>query len=339
MSCHPSSMFYLTGGFTGEGVVCIMQARRLLAVDFRFVEQAAQQAPGFEIVPIAQGAFGQLRFIAETCRKADVEALFYEDAYLTVRQHSLLRDLADDAVTLLPLGGAIERLRRVKVEREIDCIRRACEITAAAFEASLRSIREGMTERELCAELDGLLKRHGAESYAFDTLVAFGERSSLCHGAPSDRRLCPGDLIAIDLGARVGGYCADMTRTLAFGQPKPELIRMYETVLRAQTFCEEAAAPNVSCSELDRMAREIIDGAGYAGCFGHGLGHGVGVDVHEDPRLNPSCRDLLASGNVITVEPGVYIPGLGGVRIENTLLITDHGHETLTKAPRDLIIL
>ena len=179
----------------------------------------------------------------------------------------------------------------------------------------------------------------GADSLAFDTIVASGVNGSLPHAIPSDKKLEKGEMITIDFGAKKGGYCADMTRTLALGQPSAEMKKIYDTVLLAQETCEGMLAPGKCCRDIDAEARRIIDGAGYAGRFGHGLGHSVGIDIHEDPRLSPACGDLLETGTTITVEPGIYVPGLGGVRIENTCAITENGGRTLVHAQKALLIL
>ena len=218
-------------------------------------------------------------------------------------------------------------------------MRKAAAITSEAFEAVLPKIRPGMAETELRLELENCMFRLGAEKLAFDTIIASGENGSLPHAVPGSRKLRKGDMITMDFGAKVGGYCSDMTRTVALGEPSPELRKIYSTVYRAQTMCEAALAAGKNCRDIDRLARDYIDSQGYAGRFGHGLGHCVGIDIHEDPRLSPGCHDILKAGMVITVEPGVYVPGVGGVRIENTCLVKENGSEPLTTARKELVVL
>lgn len=333
-----ANMFYLTGGFTGEGVVFLTCARRLIITDFRYSEQALRQAPDFEVVLISKHT-GYDQWIARLCRAEGIDTLCYEESCLSVRAYAKLREAVDEEMAFRPLLGAIEKLRQVKEPWEIDRIRQACAICDRAFELVLPFIREGMTEKALRIELDHLLLKLGADSIAFPTMIASGENGSLCHAVPGDRPFRKGDMITMDFGCTVGGYCSDMTRTAALGKPDDRLRRVYDTVYEAQKASEDAIAPGKRCCEIDRIARMLIDNGGYEGRFGHGLGHSVGVEVHESPRLHQTSYDILAPGHVVTVEPGIYLPGVGGVRIENTVLVTENGREALTKAPRELIIL
>jgi Xaa-Pro aminopeptidase len=196
-----------------------------------------------------------------------------------------------------------------------------------------------MTEKELQIELDFTMLKLGADTVAFDTIIAAGEHGSLPHAIPGNRPIRSGEMITMDFGAKVGNYCADMTRTVSLGNPSDEMRRMYDTVLRAQTMCEDALAAGKNCFDIDKLARDYIDARGYKGRFGHGLGHAVGIDIHEEPRLSTTCHDTLQAGIVITVEPGVYVPGVGGVRIEDTCLVKENGCEILTDADKQLIIL
>jgi Xaa-Pro aminopeptidase len=216
---------------------------------------------------------------------------------------------------------------------------KAQEITDKAFAEIITRIKPGMTELELQAELIYCLYKNGGQGLAFDPIVVSGPNTSLPHGVAGDRVICQGDFVTMDFGAMYQGYCADMTRTVAFGEPSPEMRRIYETVLRAQTMCEDALAAGKNCFDIDRLARDYIDARGYAGRFGHGLGHSVGIDIHEEPRLSPSCQDILKAGIVITVEPGVYIPGVGGCRIEDTVIMTSEGCVNAMHAPKHLIEL
>lgn len=335
---NPSNMFYLTQGYTGEGALYISRSQRVIITDFRYTEQAERQAPGFRVVMTEKG-ISHSQWIARLCQEESVATLYFEDDYLTVSQFSSLRACVGDSMLLTPLNQAPEALRQIKTEAEVAAIRRACQITSQAFDAILPSFKEGVTEKEIQLELDYLMLRLGAEGLAFSTIVASGENGSLPHAIPGDRKLQKGDMITMDYGAKFGGYCADMTRTVALGQPSRQMKRVYDTVLHAQEMCEEALCAGKCCFDIDKIARDYIDSQGYAGRFGHGLGHAVGIDIHENPRLSVSCHDILAPGVVITVEPGVYLPGIGGVRIENSCLVTETGCEPLTTAPKGLIIL
>ena len=334
----PSNMFYLTEGYTGEGLVFLSRNRKVIVTDFRYTEQAGNQAPDFEVQMTEKGRSAE-QVIAELVQSEGVTCIRTETNYLSVDSFEKLKAAVGEEVSCISLEEAPQKLRQIKTPAEVMTIRKACRITADAFRAILPKIREGMTEKELQIELDFTMLKLGADSLAFDTIVAAGEHGSLPHAIPGDRQIRKGDMITLDFGAKVGNYCADMTRTVAFGQPSPEMRKIYETVLRAQTMCEDALSAGKNCFDIDKLARDYIDARGYAGRFGHGLGHSVGIDIHEEPRLSPACQEILQAGIVITVEPGVYVPGVGGVRIENTCLVKENGCEALTDADKQLIIL
>lgn len=237
------------------------------------------------------------------------------------------------------LAGVPEKMRAVKDEDEIACIRRACAISCEAFEDLLSFAKAGMTEKQVQLHLDYKMMELGSERLAFNTISASGVNGSLPHAVPSDRPIARGEMLTLDFGARYHGYDADMTRTVSFGEPSAEMRRIYDTVLRAHLECEKMLAPGVECKSVDAHARRVIDEAGYQGRFGHSLGHGVGIDIHENPRLSAASTDILCPGHIVTVEPGIYVPGLGGVRIEDTCVITETGYESLVPAPKELIIL
>ena len=321
----PSNMFYLTEGYTGEGLVFLSRNRKVIVTDFRYTEQAGNQAPDFEVQMTEKGRSAE-QVIAELVQSEGVTCIRTETNYLSVDSFEKLKAAVGEEVSCISLEEAPQKLRQIKTPTEVMTIRKACRITADAFRAILPKIREGMTEKELQIELDFTMLKLGADSLAFDTIVAAGEHGSLPHAT-------------LDFGAKVGNYCADMTRTVALGEPSEEMRRIYDTVLRAQTMCENALAAGKNCFDIDKLARDYIDARGYAGRFGHGLGHSVGIDIHEEPRLSPACQEILQAGIVITVEPGVYVPGVGGVRIENTCLVKENGCEALTDADKQLIIL
>ncbi len=334
----PSNLFYLTEGYGGEGLVYLSEGKKVIITDFRYTEAAERQAPDFEVVMTDREHTADQR-LAELCEKEKIRALRYESNFVSVETYEKMRDAVGEEVAFSPLNGAPQKIREIKTPAEIAVMRKAAAITSEAFEAVLPKIRAGMTEKELRLELEYIMFKLGADGLAFDTIIASGENGSLPHAVPGLRKLRPGDMITMDFGAKVGGYCSDMTRTVALGEPSAEMRRVYNTVLRAQSMCEAALAAGKNCFEIDRLARDYIDSQGYAGRFGHGLGHCVGIDIHESPRLSQTCHDTLRAGMVITVEPGVYLPGVGGVRIENTCLVRENGSEPLTTARKELVIL
>ena len=331
-----SNIFYLSG-YTGEGLLLLFENIRCIITDSRYTEQAGRQAPGFGVEMIVAGVKHTEIAYRLLCENA-VSRLYYEDDQFTVRDFESMRGVMP-GITFESVNNAPEKLREVKDEGEIALISEACDISCDAFDWLLGELRPGMTERQSRQLLDNRMLELGADKIAFDTIVAGGVNGSLPHAIPGDRRFEKGDMITFDFGAKKGGYCADMTRTVAIGQPKDEMKRIYETVLLAQRSCEEALAPGKRCRDIDALARKIIDDAGYHGRFGHGLGHSVGIDIHEEPRLSPLSDALLVPGTVITVEPGIYVPGLGGGRIENTCVVTRDGGRTLVRAQKDLVVL
>ena len=334
----PSNMFYLTEGYTGEGAVYISEASRVIVTDFRYTEQAERQAPGFRVEMIGKGR-GHNQILAELAKAEGITEVRAETNYLPVDDFEALRGAMGEEISCAPLNKAPQKLREIKTPAEIVAIRKACDITSEAFSAILPKIEPGMTEKELQIELDFTMFRLGADELAFDTIIASGENGSLPHAIPGQRTLKTGDMITMDFGAKVGKYCSDMTRTVSLGQPSDEMRKVYETVLRAQSMCEDALMAGKTGVEIDKLARDYIDARGYEGRFGHGLGHSVGIDIHENPNLNSRANDILKAGVVITVEPGIYLPGVGGVRIENTCLVKENGCVPLTTADKQLIVL
>ena len=334
----PSNMFYLTEGYTGEGMVFLSLSKRVILTDFRYTEQAEKQAPDFTVVMTDKDNQEKDR-LAELVKEGGITELMVETNWLSVDRYQKIKAAVGEEVGVVPLNEAPQKLRRIKTPAEVVAIRKACDITSEAFSAILSKIRPGMTEKELQIELDFTMLKLGADGNAFNTIIASGENGSLPHAIPGSRVLQKGDMITMDFGAKVDGYCSDMTRTVALGQPSDEMKKVYETVLRAQTMCEDALMAGKTGFEIDKLARDIIDARGYAGRFGHGLGHSVGIDIHEEPRLSPTCKDVIKAGVVITVEPGVYLPGVGGVRIEDTCLVRENDCVPLTTADKQLIIL
>lgn len=233
----------------------------------------------------------------------------------------------------------VDGLRRVKDATEIAYLERAQQITDQAFSELLGWVHAGMTEKELANELEYSMRKLGATGIAFSTIAASGPHSSMPHAVPTDKELQPGEFVVIDFGARYGDYCADMTRTIAIGEPSQEMRRIYDTVLDAQTQCKQAIREGVENRSVHELAESIISDAGYAGRFTHSLGHGVGIDIHETPNLSPKSPDVLTAGNVVTVEPGIYVPGVAGVRIEDYGVVTADGFDAFTQSPHELQIV
>ncbi|HET9093544.1 MAG TPA: Xaa-Pro peptidase family protein [Solirubrobacteraceae bacterium] len=324
---------YLTG-FTGtSGLVLIGPDLRLFVTDFRYTEQAHDEVPA-EFVPVT--AAGELLDAVLDRLPDGALRLGYEAETMTVEGCRQARELLPERVELVATTGLVERLRRVKDEREIELIAAAQKIADAALEALLIGGLEGRTERELALTLEHDLRLRGADGPSFGTIVAAGAHGALPHAAPRDVPLGRGELVVVDWGAVYRGYASDCTRTFAIGEPGPEAREVYELVLGAQQAGLEAIRAGGDGREIDRVVRDIIHGAGHADHFGHGLGHGVGLEVHEAPWLSFRGQDILEAGNVVTVEPGVYLPGRFGIRIEDLVVVTDDGCRILTTLPKAL---
>ncbi len=332
----PSNIFYLSG-YTGEGLALITRGGNAIITDFRYVEQAGQEAPSFDTLAL-EGKESHLDKAYEACRKSGVKTVWFEDDEFTVRTFRKAGEIFA-GMDLNPLKGEIETLRRIKDNDELRRIERACAISATAFERVLPKITEGMTERELARTLEFEMYALGAEKMGFDVIAAAGKNGSKPHAVPSDYRIQKGDMITLDFGAKVQGYTADMTRTVALGEPSAQMRKVYNVVFQAQQMGQEAVKAGAACAAVDAVARDYIYAQGYEGRFGHGLGHSLGIDVHEEPRLSPLSKDVLEKNQLVTVEPGVYLPGIGGVRIENTVVVEADGCRSLVTATRELIIL
>ena len=333
---NPSNIFYLSG-YTGEGLLLVASGIHAVITDFRYVEAAQRQCPGFSVHTIRSGV-SHVDVAYELLNSAGYRTLAVEDNVITVRDMRKMES-AMPGVRFVPLDFQPEKLREVKDEDELSRIERACDITCQAFEYICGFIAPGRTEREVQLALDYKMLQLGSQGLAFSTIVASGENGSLPHAVPGDREIREGDMVTIDFGARVDGYDADMTRTVAVGQPGERMRRIYDIVLNAQETAQASVAPGVRCSHVDAVARDIITEAGYGECFGHSTGHGVGIDIHEEPRVSSRSDQVLVPGNIVTVEPGIYVPGLGGVRIENTCVVTDTGVRALCSASKELRIL
>jgi len=323
---------YLSG-FRGEDSVAIVAPRRLIIIsDFRFEEELGAVRSRAS-VHIRTGAM--IDAIRELMEELDPDRLALQAEHCSLAfRRALAR--AVGAKRLKETTGLLSSLRAIKDDAEIRTIRKAVRIQEKALEAVLRTLDSGQSETLLCADLERELKTLGAEKPSFGTIVAAGPNGSLPHAVPGAKRTAKGRPLLIDWGARVEGYCSDMTRTFSLARWPPELREIYQIVLDAHLAAIDAIRAGVPAKDVDRAARSIIDEAGYGDRFGHGLGHGIGLDVHEAPRLARTSKDTLEAGMVVTVEPGVYIPGLGGVRIEDDILVTERGSKNLCSLPKTL---
>ncbi|NLD60010.1 MAG: aminopeptidase P family protein [Clostridiales bacterium] len=327
---------YLTG-YTGEGCLFVSENVRAILTDFRYVEQAGLQAPGFECVRTRMGKSVEA-LVAELFRRSDADKLAVETNVLSYDDHQALsRELGGDD-RLAPLARIPEELRAVKDENEVASILKAASIACRAFSNILGRIRVGMTEMDVKIALNYEMLALGSEGEAFDTIACAGENGSLPHAVAGRRVLKSGELLTLDFGATVDGYRSDMTRTVGIGHIGKDLRALYEAVLEAQLLALPAVKPGAVCEDVDRIARDFLE-ARYPGAFGHALGHGVGLFIHEQPRLGAGDRTALRPGHVVTVEPGAYIPGLGGCRIEDMAILTPDGFINPIDAPKQLIEL
>lgn len=325
---------YLTN-FTGTtGLAVITQEKAYFVTDFRYTEQAAAQAQGYEIVQNQGPIFDEIVKIAE---QDQLKNLAFEETQVTFAAYSQLEEIVP--CDLIPVAGMIEGLREVKDEDEIAIIEKACAIADQGFEYVLKMIKPGMTEIEVANQLDFYMRSLGASGVSFDTIVASGLRSAMPHGVASEKVIEKGDLITLDFGCYYQGYVSDMTRTFAIGDPGAKLKEIYQIVLDAQLKVLDAAQPGLTGVQLDAIARDYITEKGYGDAFGHSTGHGIGLEIHEGPNVSRLAEKQFVVGNVITDEPGIYLPGIGGVRIEDDLLITETGNRVLTHSPKELIIL
>ena len=325
---------YLSG-FTGSnGAVLLTAERALLFTDPRYQTQAPQESD-CEVV-IAKGPL--TAEIAKWVKRLKVKALAFEQNRIGFDEHARLKT-ALGAVRLKPLGGVIEKLRMIKSATEIATIRASVQLNSAALEQALAHFNRSMTEVDLAAEIEYRMRRLGADGTAFDTIVASGARSALPHAHPSDHPIETDKLLLVDMGATVAGYASDMTRTYAVGKLNPKARKLYRAVLESQLAAIDAIRPGASCSSIDRAARTVLRGHGLESFFIHSTGHGLGLEIHEGPRLGQKEKTKLEAGMAITVEPGVYLEQIGGVRIEDTVVVTEQGCEILTPTGKELTVV
>jgi Xaa-Pro aminopeptidase len=327
---------YLTGYTGSNGLALVGADRREFLTDFRYVEQAAAEVdPSFERHNMSAEL---LEAVGDLLPEGRVRVGFQEDA-VTVKQHAGLIERLGDRVELIGVSGLIEDLRSVKDAEEIARIHAAAELADAAVRRVVGDGLAGHTERDIVLALELDMRRRGASRPSFDTIVAAGPHGALPHAAPRDVEIRRGDMVVIDWGAELDGYCSDCTRTYSVGEPSPEAREVYELVLEAQVAGLHAVRPGISGREVDSIAREVIQAGGHGQHFGHGLGHGVGLEIHEPPRLSQRSSDQLVAGHIVTVEPGIYLPGRFGVRIEDLVAVTAEGAQVLTSLSKELTVV
>lgn len=326
---------YMTG-FTGTaGVAVISEEKAVFITDFRYTEQAAKEIEGFEIV---QHTGPIIEEVANQVEKLGINRLGFEQDHVTYQAFTAYKNALKNS-EFIPVSGAVEKLRLIKSPAEIKILKEAAEIADAAYKHILDVIKPGLKEIEVSNELEFFMRKNGAVSSSFDIIVASGYRSALPHGVASEKEIEKGDFVTLDFGAYYKGYCSDITRTFAVGEPSDELKNIYSVVLEAQLSGMNGIKPGMTGKQADALTRDYIKEKGYGEYFGHSTGHGLGMEVHEGPALSFKSDTILEPGMVVTVEPGIYVAGLGGVRIEDDTVITDNGNESLTHSPKDLIIL
>lgn len=326
---------YLSGFTGGEAVLYISQKERVLITDSRYT-QAAEQESSFKVIEW-NSSKRTADIIADLISGDGAKRLAYEDESMLCARFNAFYKAFDRIEEWIPVKNTLNDLRRIKTPEEIGYMRRAESICDEAFSKLLDIIKPGMTELDVAAELEYLMRKSGGQKTSFDTIAASGANSSMPHAVPSVKKLENGDFLTLDFGCRYNGYCSDMTRTIVIGRADEEQKKIYDIVLRANLEAEKIIHAGVRCCDVDKAARDIITENGYGPYFGHGLGHGVGLFIHESPRLSPNDATVLCSSMVETVEPGIYIPGFGGVRIEDMVVITDNGYENLSHSPKELI--
>ena len=328
---------YYTGMQSSAGTLIVTREYSALIIDFRYYEKAKATVSGCDV--ILQGKLFEQ--INDILKRFDIKNVAIESERMAVsRLEKLKEQFSQCSFVTNGLDKIINRHRMIKSAAELEIMRSAQAVTDKAFAELLNFIKIGRTEREVKNELERLLLHFGGDGLAFETIAVSGKNSSMPHGKPTDKPLYDGDFLTLDFGAKKNGYCSDMTRTVAIGSVSDEQRRVYDTVLEAQRHALASIKAGVKCSEVDFAARDFIEReSGFSGCFGHGLGHSLGLEIHEEPRFSPLCDHITQAGNILSVEPGIYLEGKFGVRIEDVVIIGENGHENITHAPKELIIL
>lgn len=332
----PYNLRYYSGFRGGEGSLFITENSRILITDSRYTEAAGKETD-FEVREMSASRT-ETSILAEVIAKEKIKTVGFEDRYMKVSDYqNYCRKLPD--IQWIGLGEKLEEKRKIKDEEEIALLRKAEAIGDLAFSEILNYIRPGVTELSVAAELEYSMKKHGAEGFSFSTICASGVHSSMPHAIPDEKKIENGDFVTMDFGCIYHGYCSDMTRTVVVGKADDKQKEIYQLVLSANLAVLDRIRPGMVCKDVDKIARDIITEGGYGKCFGHGLGHSVGLYIHEKPALNTKDETVLKPGMIETVEPGIYIPGRYGVRIEDMIVITDDGYENFTKSEKRLIEL
>lgn len=329
---QPENQRYLSGFTGGDGALVITQSDALLLTDFRYYEQVSEEAPEFQLVKV-EGAVS--RVLKQVLQKHQIETLAFESTHVPFAEYQDWKK-ATRGVKWVPTRDAVESLRMIKDGDELAKTKRAIAIADAACDHIREFIQPGVTEKQAAWELESYMRTHGADGLAFPLIVGSGPNGAKPHAVLQERPIQEGEAIVLDLGARVDGYNSDLTRTICLGQPGKKLQEIYDIVLRAQVAAEAGAKPGMKGKEVDELARQVIRDAGHAKHFGHGLGHGVGLAVHEGPRAGLNVDVVFEPGMVCTIEPGIYLPGWGGVRIEDMVLFTANGVQVLSHARKEL---
>ena len=332
----PENSRYLTGFASSDGYLLVTKNESVFLTDSRYIEAAQREASGCSEIALLTSFSNQL---PEYIKKLGISKIYTEARRLSVAEFKTIEKTLPCECAAEAADEALTSLRRSKNESEKQLILKAQAIAEKAFDHILGVIREGVTEREIALALDFFMLKNGAECVSFETIAVSGKNSSMPHGVPGEKKIEKGDFVTMDFGAVVNGYHSDMTRTVAVGEVSSKQAEVYETVLTAQKKCLGVLKAGVECRFADAAARNVIENAGFGKYFGHGTGHGVGIEIHEEPRLSPKSSQILGIGDVVTVEPGIYIPSEFGVRIEDMAYITENGCENLTKSPKNLIIL
>lgn len=323
---------YLSGFSGSDGALLLSGKENVLLCDSRYTLQAASETAGLAVSEYKQKLAG----IAAAIKTCGLKRVAFDAEQVSVAFFNLLAKALPD-VELIPLDDQLDQLRAVKSPAEVDAVAHAAALASAAFEELLPLILPGVTEKELALKLEILMREKGADDKAFDFIVASGPRGALPHGRPTDRRLSAGEMVTIDFGACCNGYHSDETVTLSLGDPGSRMLELYEVVKNAHDLALSGVQPGIECRALDAIARDYIESVGFGEFFGHGLGHGVGLEIHEKPAISSRSSQVLAEGMLFTVEPGIYIPGLGGVRIEDLVEVTGDGFRLLSKVSKRLI--
>ncbi|MDM5250532.1 MULTISPECIES: Xaa-Pro peptidase family protein [unclassified Lysinibacillus] len=326
---------YLTG-FTGSaGTVVITPTQALLLVDFRYTQQATNQSKEFDVREIDRSRLYET--IQEILDTESIQTIGFEQQHVTYEVYQLMSSKL--TATLKPLSNIVENLRTIKTPEEIELIKKAAWISDEAFKYILTFIKPGVSEIDIANELEFHMRKNGATGAAFDIIIASGHRSALPHGVASDKIIEEGDMLTLDFGAYYQGYRSDMTRTIAVGEPSGKLKEIYQIVYDSLQITLSNMKAGITGKEVDSYSRDFIKAKGYGKNYGHGSGHGLGLDLHENIFMSTVCEDILEENMVLTVEPGIYIPDLGGVRIEDDVIVTKNGVEVITHSPKELIIL